>query len=130
MTLEKSRNADTDKIKRLYREAFPLRERKPFWFISALIKRGVCELLTAADEGGNFCGFAANIRYKDMLLVDYLAVSPEMRGRRIGGGILKQISEKYPGMRIFLEIESPEEGAKNNAQRRRRKSFYLKKRFN
>jgi ribosomal protein S18 acetylase RimI-like enzyme len=61
-----------------------------------------------------------------MVLVDYLAVLPEARSRGIGGEVLRQIAEKYPDKRIFLEIESPEESAPNNAQRLKRKSFYLR----
>ena len=116
------------KIRRLYRLAFPRAERKPF---SAILKihrsnRGDVWYCTV---GGHFAGFASTVRGGELVLVDYLAVSPAMRDGGIGSAILGELRNKYPEQHLFLEIESVWEDVPDRDARLRRKAFYLRNGF-
>ena len=87
------------------------------------------EILSAEDENGRFLGFAITILHKDIVLLDYLAVSPDRRGNGLGSQILEQLNHRYEGKRILLEIEDPDARCKNKEERLRRRSFYLRNGF-
>ncbi len=89
-------------------------------------KEGVMELLTVEDDAGKFLGIVITILHKDIVLLDYFAVSPVLRGQGIGSEVLKLLNQRYQGKRILLEIEDPEEPCKNRGERLRRKAFYLR----
>lgn len=82
--------------------------------------------MTAEDKDGKFLGIVITILHKDIVLLDYLAVSPACRGQGIGSEILSLLDERYGGKRILLEIEDPEEPCDNPKERRSRKAFYLR----
>ena len=111
-------------VKTLYRSAFPKEERKPFWLIRKRAKQGSMEILTVSNDNC-FAGLVITVLYRNLLLVDYFAISPEARGQGIGSQALKAICDRYQGKHLFLEIEKPREDAKNQAQRLQRKRFYL-----
>lgn len=111
-------------LERLYIEAFPENERKPF----AMIREKHREKRTdvwVIEDGGAFSGFAITMNSEDLVLLDYFAISAEKRGNGLGGACLKALFEQYYGKRFFLEVESPEVPADNPEERRRRKQFYL-----
>ena len=110
----------------LYHRAFPLGEKKPFGVMVKKRKEGSMELMTAENDKGSFLGIVITILHKDMVLLDYFAVSPTHRGQGVGSEVLKLLEERYHGKRILLEIEDPEEPCKNKEDRLRRKAFYLR----
>ena len=116
---------DVLRIRRLYREAFPRCERKPFSIIRAMEKKGKTDLWYFEDEGG-FAGLCATINGKDAILIDYLAVAKKRRGTGLGTEMLKLLLERYREYGVFLEIEMLYEGAENNSERIRRRDFYLR----
>ena len=116
---------DVLRIRRLYREAFPRCERKPFSIIRAMEKKGKTDLWYFEDEGG-FAGLCATINGKNEILIDYLAVAKKRRGTGVGTKMLSALIEHYRDFGIFLEIEELDPSAKNNAERIRRKEFYLR----
>lgn len=128
MILKKADEKNMDSVKSLYERAFPDNERKPFGLILENRGRGLTDILALEDEalGGDLKGIVITINHKDMVLVDYFAVEDTCRGQGIGGKAIELIREKYAKKRVFLEIELPGEGYENNAQRVRRKAFYLK----
>lgn len=65
-------------IKEIYMEAFPKCERKPFFLLRQSIKRKKAVLAVAA-EGNQLLGFTVFVVYKDMVMIDYLAVSSKIR---------------------------------------------------
>ena len=69
----------------------------------------------------------AKVSGEDFALLDYLAVSPQVRGSGIGHAVLPLIGAHCHerGAKLFLEIEAPDRKADNAAQRVRRKAFYL-----
>lgn len=124
------KNADLDKqreqLEALYMEAFPKEERKPFSLIIEKQQEGYTEVLSLEDAEGNFCGMAITILYKDIVLLDYFAISAKARGGGIGTEALRMLQERAVGKRFILEIEATDILAKNLQQRIRRKAFYLR----
>ena len=68
-------------VKSIYMEAFPKRERKPFFVLKHSVKRGKARVFTASDEN-RLLGFAVAIPYQNMVMVDYLAVSGKIRSKK------------------------------------------------
>lgn len=61
-------------------EAFPKRERKPYFALRHSVKTKKAVVM-AATEGEQVLGFIVLIPYKDMVMADYLAVSSKVRSR-------------------------------------------------
>lgn len=113
------------KVKDLYMEAFPLEERKPFDLMENMQESGTVEIL-AAQDGEKFLGLAITVAYKNLVLLDYFAISENFRSGGVGTNALTLLKERYKGKKFFLEIEDPEEKTDNQEQRIRRKHFYLR----
>lgn len=113
-------------IEKLYLEAFPKAERKPFAMIKKLCKLGKSEMLCLESDNGDFVGLAITVLYENFVLLDYFAISPEGRGKGTGSEALRLLKEKYVGKRFFLEIESTLDSQNCPEERTRRKIFYLR----
>ena len=113
------------RIRRLYKEAFPKYERKPFGIIKAMARCGKTDLWYLEDAEG-FAGMCATINGPDAVLIDYLAVAKKRRGRGVGTEMLKILLEHYSSRGVFLEIEELDENADNSEQRAGRREFYLR----
>ena len=111
-------------LKRLYRAAFPPAERKPFSMILRTCRRGDGEMLAMVGEDGSFLGLAITLLHGGLVLLDYLAVTPEARGQGIGTATLAALRARYADRRLLLEIEDPDEPSDNRADRLRRQAFY------
>lgn len=121
------READMKALRQLYEEAFPPEEKKPFSLILEKNEAGSMEILAIEGEDGSFLGLAIFILYRDLALLDYLAVSPEWRGAGIGSRALALLRERHKEKRFLLEIEDADElTAENCVDRKRRKAFYLR----
>lgn len=125
------------KVRSLYEEAFPKSEKKPFGMILRGRKKGNYEILALENEEGAFQGLAITMRYGELVLLDYFAISPECRGTGVGSGALQALQRRYAGKKFLLEIESTlglgEGGGGKKAVpdaeaalRLRRKEFYLR----
>lgn len=114
------------KIETLYLSAFPAQERKPFSLLVEKSQEGVVELLAIEDEKDDFLGLAITVLHKNLVLLDYFAVAPQLRGRNIGSQTLGLLRERYPSKELILEIEDPREPSPNQEERIRRESFYLR----
>ena len=95
----------------LYEKTFPRSEKKPFFVILQKRRKGTMEIISVEDENGGFLGFAITILHKDIVLLDYFAISPTCRGKGIGTKVLEALEQRYEGKRILLEIEDPDEPA-------------------
>ena len=109
----------------LYHQAFPRAERKPFFVILQSWRKGKMDIWCLRRQG-RFVGLAITINGEPLTLIDYLAVAKKHRGAGIGTAALAALREKYTGKALFLEIESVYESAPNQAERQRRKQFYLR----
>lgn len=125
MEIRKASGRDLRWIKRTYLEAFPRSERKPFGLMKWKAKQGVMEFLTILEHGRPV-GLAITVLHKDMVLLDYFAVHKAYRGKGFGSEALGLLQKQYEGRRFLLEIELPEENAPNQAERLKRRDFYLR----
>lgn len=115
-------------IKEIYFEAFPKSERKPFFTIRHSVKKGKAQLLTAV-ENGILHGFVMVIPYRDMVMVDYLAVSSKIRSHGTGSNIMQEVCKRFSDKKIVLLIERLDDNAPNKEQRIARRKFYFKNGF-
>ncbi|MDO4265348.1 MAG: GNAT family N-acetyltransferase [Eubacteriales bacterium] len=127
LSLISAKGSILEEVKRLYLEAFPAEERKPFHVIEELCEKGRMELL-AIMEGERFIGLDINMLAPgtDLRLLDYFAIAPSVRGGGYGSRALKCICERFSGHQFIFEIEPQDEAAENAEQRSRRKAFYLR----
>lgn len=112
------------RIYKLYQTAFPASEKKPFSIIRSMKKKGKTDVWYIESQG-KFAGLVITINGDNIILLDYLAVSSNMRGQGIGSQILQEMKNRYTGKGVFLEIETVLEEAENIEERKRRKQFYL-----
>ena len=115
-------------IKEIYMEAFPKSERKPFFIIKHSVKIGKAQIITAI-ENDILQGFAIIIPYKNMIMLDYLAVSHKTRSNGTGSKIMSELCKQFSDKKIVLLIERVDGNAKNNQQRIARRKFYIKNGF-
>ena len=108
---------------RVYMEAFPASERKPFSMIVQMYKAGKTDIWCLTEDGA-FRGLAITINSPDLILLDYFAVGKAFRGRGIGHMALASIMDHYRDRGVFLEIEDPELPGADQPMRCRRKAFY------
>lgn len=116
-------------IRRLYRSAFPLVERKPFSLLLRKARRGQGEFFAIEGENGEFLGLANTLFHKDMVMLDYFAIAPEQRNGGIGAGVLSLLKERYADRRLFGEIEVTDRPHPELELRKRRRNFYLRNGF-
>lgn len=129
MFMRPAMEADLQAIKKIYMEAFPLVERAPFSRIIKQWRSGELDILTFREEDNSLIGFSINASEADLVLIDYLAISPAVRGGGYGSKALELMHLYYLGKRIFLIIEHPDMEADNAEQRSKRKRFYLAQRL-
>lgn len=110
-------------VYRLYLQAFPPSERKPFSLIWRMSRCGKTDVWCVKYQN-RFAGFATTINGDNLILLDYFAVTKVFRGAGIGSAALKEILNRYTGKGMFVEIESPYEDGKDQEARLRRKTFY------
>lgn len=112
------------RLRRLYKQAFPANERKPWQTLLRLTRAGKSEMLAALDEQGQLCGLAISHFWRDIVLLDYFAVEAPLRNQGVGSRFLRLLQERYSGRRLLLEIERPGSPGCNEALCRRRREFY------
>ena len=112
------------RLYKLYCEAFPSYERKPFSMIRSMQKKGKSDVWYF-EKNGTFAGLVFTINSDNVILIDYLAIAADRRGEGIGSKIIAQLREYYENKGIFVEIESVFDKCENIDERLRRKQFYL-----
>lgn len=113
------------RLKQLYKEAFPIYERKPLWIVKKKHRNGEADIWII-EHDDKFAGLAITVNELDMVLLDYFAISNDKRSSGLGSKALHLLQEKYRDKRFFLEIECEDENADNAKERVRRKQFYLR----
>ena len=108
----------------LYKSAFPKLEQTPMWFLLLRARKDFIDFFAYYDKN-EFVGFTYLIHNNNLTYVLYLAVSGNNRSKGYGSLILNHIKETFSKNRIMLFIEVEDERAKNNEQRKKRKSFYI-----
>ena len=108
----------------LYRRSFPRAERKPFLTILKKYRADSTDIWCIRRDD-RFLGFATTMNSPRLVMLDYLAVSPNLRGQRIGSAALKELMRRYADREFILEIESPYEPGPDQPLRQSRKRFYV-----
>ena len=124
ITISRTKRGELPLVFMLYRAACPRFERKPFNRITGMVKAGRADLWTIRMDG-RFAGFAATVNAPQIVLLDYLAVKKNFRGRGVGTGAMGLLNESYRDRGFFVEIESTLEDASNARERQKRKRFYV-----
>ncbi len=114
-----------EKIHKLYLEAFPEVERKPFDEMTKKAEEGVLEFVAIEEDNGEFIGLGISILYDKYALLDYFAIEKEKRGMGYGRKALMEFKKRYSDRLFLLEIESTFDECDNPQDRLRRKDFYL-----
>ena len=111
------------RLYKLYLQAFPPAERKPFGTIMKMFRQGRSDVWRIL-QNGHFAGLATTVNGDDLILLDYLAIEKRRRGHGIGSAAMTELQRLYADKGFFVEIESTREDAPNRAQREKRKRFY------
>lgn len=109
----------------LYEAAFPPAERKSPEEMRSGIHASAYDIWVIATPEQPVAGLAITVRHENLVMLDYLAVDPSLRGQGIGHAALPLLRTKSGEGHFFLEIEVPTENCDNPIQRKRRKAFYL-----
>ena len=113
---------DFKKAKRLYREAFPIDERMPYFMLKHFANTEKCDFFKMDDNG--FAGLMFVVYYEDIVYIFFLAVVPEARGRGYGTKALDEAKRLFSGKRLILNMEEVDEKYDNLKQRVKREKFY------
>lgn len=130
VTLKKvtRRFPDHKLLKQLYKKAFPIEERAPFWLLSAKAKKENVDFWAIYDSH-KFVGLIYIVNYADLSYIFYFAVLDFERGKGYGSKVLETVKQKYQNRRIFLAIEQLDEDSENYDIRVKRKRFYRQNGF-
>ena len=112
----------------LYKEAFPEAKYIPVWLLRYKLRKGKIgfDILYAGDI---WVGLIYTTKYKDIVFVQFLAISESCRSAGYGSEVLNSLKQLNSGNRIVLNIEPLDKDARNYQQRQKRKAFYSKNGF-
>lgn len=123
LTLEQGERFYTAHLKR----DFPASELKPWQMMEEAFSKRRYDLLVAY-EGDRMVGYAWQFCPPEgAILIDYLAIVPELRGKGYGSALLEALRQYYgaSGRKLLLESEYPGE-APDEQEAKRRLAFYFR----
>ena len=127
------REHDRPAYEALYESSFPAAERKELDYMLTGDKAAAFEVLVISTPDCPMAGMVITVTHGELTMLDYLAISPDLRGQGLGHAVLPMIRERVKengGGHFFLEIETPppacipRDPCGNAEQRIRRKAFY------
>ena len=127
------RDADRPTYEALYKSSFPASERKELDYMLTGDNAAAYEVLVISTPDSPVAGMVITVTHGDLTMLDYLAISPDLRGQGLGHAVLPMIRDRVKeriGGHFFLEIETPpplcipRDPCDNAEQRVRRKAFY------
>jgi len=114
-----------NKIKQLYKTAFPAEERAPFLLLEYKAARNKGDFRGVYSDG-RLIGMVYTVGSGDLHYLFYLAVCEQERGKGVGSAIISALKKKYSGGRLFLALEELDAASENYSQRLSRRKFYEK----
>ena len=127
------REEDRPAYEALYESSFPASERKELDYMLTGDKAAAYEVLAVSTPDSPVAGMVITVTHGNLTMLDYLAISPNLRGQGLGHAVLPMVRDRVKeknGGRFFLEIETPppacipRDPCTNAKQRVRRKAFY------
>ena len=112
-------------IAKLFKESFPEGEQFPLWALRLLTTLKPAKF-SAFYDGDTLAGILYSIESEDYFFILYLAVNPKIRSCGYGGKILEYAFEEAGDRPVVLNVETLDENAENNEQRKRRNKFYAR----
>lgn len=112
----------------LYKEAFPGAKRIPTFLLRYKLRNGK-EGFNVLYENDEWIGLIYFTEYKDIVFIQFLAISESSRSKGYGSMVMESLKDRYTGKRIILSIEELDKQARNYQQRVKRKAFYEKNGF-
>ena len=128
------RENDLPTYKALYESSFPASERKELDYMLTGEHSHAYKVLVISTPHHPVAGMVITVAHGGLTMLDYFAVSPDLRGQGLGHAALPLIRDRVResgGGHFFLEIETPpplcipRDPCHNAEQRVRRKAFYL-----
>lgn len=112
-------------INALAKEAFPIEE---YLAPETLVEMAEAEQFDflALTEQEAFIGFMVVQTYKNLSYLFFLAIMPEFRSKGYGSRAIAALKELYADKKQVVDFEMIDETSNNNAQRIKRKEFYLR----
>ncbi|MCJ8164550.1 GNAT family N-acetyltransferase [Pontibacter sp. E15-1] len=104
-------------LRKLYQEAFPLRERRTFGQVERLLEHPGMRCI-AVMQGTLFAGFYISWRLGQFCFVEHFAIVSHLRGQGIGRQVVQRMLQDE-ALGVVLEVELPYSQAS-----RRRILFY------
>ena len=100
-------DARVGRLLALYEESFPAEERRPVEQMRRFVEGKREMFFNAVECDGELCGLFVYWRFEEFYYLEYLAVYPEMRNRKIGQQVLDYIAAHLEGTRL-MEVEPAE----------------------
>ena len=100
-------NAEFRKLMKVYEEAFPEEERRDIGQLEKLLRTETAMNFNAVECDGGLAGLFVYWDFTTFYYLEHLAVSTDMRNRKIGQQVLDWVKEHLKGVRI-LEVEPAE----------------------
>lgn len=120
----KNTKTESERLERLYIEAFPAEERFPFKLLKKRALSGKADFWNLVKEG-RWVGMAYLLHCGNLVYLFYFAIDAEQRRKGYGTEAIKAILEHYRGNRVFLALEDWLEECENSDERIKRHDFYL-----
>ena len=124
----KANSEDRGCFEKINDEAFPLSERMSFDEIFDFASDTNTDVLGIYD-GKKPIGFVVLLKNKECGYIYFLAIDSYVRSKGYGSVAIQKMLEVYSDLQLVLDFEVIDENAENNAQRIRRKNFYLRNGF-
>lgn len=114
-----------NKIDALAKEAFPPEEYLSPNKLVEMAQSDTFDFLALFDKN-TFIGFMVVQTYKNLAYLFFLAIEPNYRSLGYGSSAIDTLKHLYPNKKHVVDFEMIDSSASNNAQRIRRKNFYLR----
>ncbi|MDD6735846.1 MAG: GNAT family N-acetyltransferase [Clostridiales bacterium] len=121
---ERLDNKDFDEVFSIMEMSFPSDEYRTYNEQRSLLDNREYSVYVLKREDGRLKAFIAVWEFDDFAFIEHFAVNPDCRNEGIGAAMLKELSEKFTGKTLCLEVELPD-----SEMARRRIGFYNRNNF-
>lgn len=120
--LETADSARFDSLVAMYADAFPASERKSTAALRGMLQEEQYAFFLALRSGVVGFAIVRSLCGGSAALLEYMAVSPDLRGNGVGAQMVAAMAREYAP--LLIELESDRDGEEDREARSRRKQFY------